>query len=138
MTQLKRKIKTINSLPDEEKKKVSPITLLIVLIILIILGLLSYFIYKRLLPYINAVNVNNIVGKKTYITKCNTKDYIIIGKDKSYSLSLTNNNCEIKHYEGNIIIKNNEVTFNNNIKGYIDNNYNIIINNNTFEDFENE
>lgn len=138
MVTLKRKIKVIDSLPPEEKKKTSVSTIITILVLIIIVIALFFIAYKNLLPYINAVNINKIVGKKINITECNTKDYIIISHDKSYSLSLTNENCETKHYEGTIIIKNNEINFDNNIKGIIDNNYNIIINNNLFESDKNE
>lgn len=133
MVKLKNKIITINSLPTEEKKKIPLSTIIIIFITTLLLFISLYFIYIKLLPYVNAVDINKIAGKKTYITECNTKDYIIIGKDKSYSISITNNNCETKHYEGDITIKNNEIIFNDNLKGLIDNNYNIIINNNIFE-----
>lgn len=133
MVKLKNKIITINSLPTEEKKKIPLSTIIIIFITTLLLFISLYFIYIKLLPYANAVDINKITGKKTYITECNTKDYIIIGKDKSYSISITNNNCETKHYEGDITIKNNEIIFNDNLKGLIDNNYNIIINNNIFE-----
>lgn len=138
MVTLKNKIKVIDSLPPEEKKKTSISTIITILISTILVILLFFIAYKNLLPYINAVDINKIVGKKIHITECNTKDYIIIGNDKSYSLSLTNNNCETKYYEGNLKIKNNEIIFDNNIKGIIDNNYNIIINNNLFESDSNE
>ena len=137
MVTLKNKIKIIESLPPEEKK--TSITKLInILLIIIIVMLLFLAIYKYLKPYINAVNIDKIVGKKINITKCNTKDYIIIGNDKTYSLSLTNEDCKTQYYEGILNIKNNEITFKNNIKGLIDNNYNIIINNNLFESDNNE
>lgn len=138
MVTLKNKIKVIDSLPPEEKKKSSLSTIITILITIIIVILLFFIAYKNLLPYINAININKIVGKKINITECNTKDYIIIGNDKSYSLSLTNESCETKHYEGNLTIKNNEIIFENNIKGTIDSNYNIIINNNLFESDNNE
>lgn len=138
MTTLKSKIKTIDSLPYTEKKKNNPIKLLLILIILMLITLVIYITYTQLLPYINAVNINKITGKKINITECNTKDYIIINKDKSYTMNLTDNNCNTNYYEGNIIIKNNKITFNNNISGTIDNNYNIIINNNIFESDTNE
>ena len=133
MIKLKNKIKKVDSLTPVEKKKKSIISILITIIIILILIVLGYFGYTKLLPYINAVNVNKITGKKVYINECNTKDYIIIGSDKSYSLSITNDNCETKYYEGNLIIKNNEIIFNKDIKGTIDSNYNIIINSNLFE-----
>ena len=138
MVKLKRKIRTIDSLPFEEKKKISLTSIIISLITIITLSILGYTIYNYLIPYLNATDINKIIGKKIYITDCNTKDYIIIGKDKSYSLSLTNNNCETKHYEGTLKIKYNEIIFIENIKGVIDNNYNIIINNNIFESDNNE
>lgn len=138
MVILKNKIKTVSSLPPEQKKKIAPTSILITVIITIIIGLLLFITYKNTLPYINAVNIKNIVGKKTFITKCNTKDYIIIGKDKSYSLSLTNDNCETKYFEGTLTIKNNQIIFEKNITGTIDNNYNIIINNSLFESENNK
>ena len=63
-----------------------------------------------------ATNINKITGKKINITECNTKDYIIINKDKTYSMNLTNNNCISNYYEGTIIIKNNEIIFTKEIK----------------------
>jgi len=133
MKKLKAKIKIIPSLPPthNETKKINKIIIKILIILIIII--LLYITYLSITPYINSVNINEITGKKIHITNCNTKDYIIIGKDKSYSMKLTNNDCISKNYEGNIIIKNNEIIFNDNIKGIIDNNYNIIINNNIFE-----
>ncbi len=138
MTTLKSKIKTVDSLPYVEKKKTKPLKILIILVIILLITLVIYLTYNELLPYINAVNINKIVGKKTSITECNTKDYIIINKDKSYTMSLTDNNCTTNYYEGNISIKNNTITFTKSIKGTINNNYNIIINNNVFEDDKNE
>ena len=138
MTILKKKIKIINSLPPEKKERKSIISILTVIIILLIILILIYFIYKKLTPYIFATDINNINGKKIYITECKTKDYIIINKDKSYTMLLTDNSCNQKHYEGSIIIKNNEILFNNNIKGLIDNKNNIIINNNIFVSDTNE
>ena len=138
MTTLKSKIITVDSLPYVEKKKNNPLKIFIKLVIILIITLVIYLIYNRLLPYINAVNINKITGKKTNITECNTKDYIIINKDKSYTMSLTDNNCNTNYYEGNITIKSNNIIFNDSITGKIDNNYNIIINNNIFEDGKNE
>ena len=138
MTILKQKIRNIDSLPYVEKKKTNPLKILIILITILLITLVIYLTYNELLPYINAININKIVGKKTNITECNTKDYIIINKDKSYTMSLTDNNCTTNYYEGNLSIKNNIVTFSKTIKGTIDNNYNIIINNNIFEDDKNE
>lgn len=138
MVTLKNKIKVINSLPPDNKKKTSLSTIITTLILIIIIASLIFITYKNLLPYINAVNINKISGKKINITECNTKDYIIITKDKSYSLSLTNNNCETGYYEGTLKIKNNQIILENNIKGTIDNNYNIIINNKLFESDNNE
>lgn len=138
MVTLKKKIKVIESLPPEDNKKTSTGKIIATFITIFIFSILIFIGYKLLVPYFNAVDINKIVGKKINITKCNTKDYIIISKDKSYSLSLTNENCETKHYEGTITIKNNEINFNNNIKGIIDNNYNIIINNKLFESGKNE
>ena len=138
MVKLKNKIKTIESLPEEPPKKTSIISILISLIIFTLLSIGIFFIIKNVLPFINATDINKITGKKTNITDCNTKDYIIIGEDKSYSLSLTNDNCITKYYEGTIIIKNNEIIFNNNLKGFIDNKNNIIIKNKIFESDKNE
>lgn len=138
MTTLKSKIKIVDSLPYVEKKKTNPLKILIILVIILIITLVIYLTYNRLLSYINAVNINKIVGKKTNITECNTKDYIIINDDKSYTMSLTDNNCITNYYEGNLSIKSNTITFTKTIKGTIDNNYNIIINNNIFEDDKNE
>ncbi len=132
MVTLKNKIIKVDSLPPIEKKKTSPITILFTILTILIIIFVAYFSYIKLLPYIKATNINNIVGKKVFITECNTKDYIIINKDKTYSLGLTNNNCKTKHYEGTLTIKNNEIIFNKTIKGIIDSNYNIIINNNLF------
>lgn len=137
MAKLKNKIKIINSLPPEKKEKVSITSIIIILIIVIILLLTGYFVYQNILPYINATNINKIKGKKINITECNTKDYIIINEDRSYTMSLTNNNCEIKYYEGNITIINNEITFDKTLKGIIDSNYNIVINDSIFKN-ENE
>lgn len=133
MTTLKSKIKTVDSLPYVEKKKTNPLKILIILVIILLITLVIYLTYNELLPYFNAVNINRIVGKKTNITECNTKDYIIINKDKSYTMNITNDNCDSEYYEGNITIKSNNIIFNNNITGKIDNNYNIIINNKIFE-----
>lgn len=138
MTTLKSKIITVDSLPYVEKKKTNPLKILIILVIILLITLVIFLIYNRSLPYINAVNIDKITGKKTNITECNTKDYIIINKDKSYTMSLTDNNCNTNYYEGNITIKSNNVIFNNSITGKIDNNYNIIIDNNIFEDDKNE
>lgn len=138
MTKLKNKIKIIESLPKEKKQKKSIVSILIKIILIISMLISTYFVYKILSPYIFATNINKIIGKKTSITNCNTKDYIIINKDKSYTMSLTDNNCKQNYYEGDIIIKKNEIKFNKNIKGLIDNNYNIIINNNIFESDKNE
>ena len=138
MTTLKSKIKVVDSLPYVEKKKTNPLKILIILVTMLLITLVIYLTYNELIPYINAVNINKIVGKKTNITECNTKDYIIINEDKSYTMSLTDNNCTTNYYEGNLSIKNNIITFTKTIKGTIDNNYNIIINNNIFEDDKNE
>ena len=138
MTTLKSKIKIVDSLPYVEKKKTNPLKILIILVTILLITLVIYLTYNELIPYINAVNINKIVGKKTNITECNTKDYIIINEDKSYTMSLTDNNCTTNYYEGNLSIKNNIITFTKTIKGTIDNNCNIIINNNIFEDDKNE
>lgn len=138
MTTLKQKIKTVDSLPYVENKKTNPLKILIIIVIILLVTLVIYIIYTKLLPYINATNINKITGKKINITECNTKDYIIINKDKSYTMNITNDNCEKEYYEGNITIKNNNVIFSNDIIGKIDNNYNIIINNKIFESEKNE
>ena len=130
---LKNKIKIIKSLPDEKKKQFSLSSFILVIIGIIVLFGLIFLIYKYTIPYINAVNINKITGKKTIITECNTKDYIIINKDKSYTMSLTNKKCEIEYYEGNVTIINNIIIFNKTIKGTIDKDYNIIINESTFK-----
>lgn len=132
MIKLKKKIKVVNSLPLEKKKKTSIISVLFTILFISIFGLIIYFTYTKLTPYINAVDIKKVSGKKINITDCNTKDYIIINNDKSYSLLLTNENCIQKHYEGNVTIKNNTIIFNEKINGLIDNDYNIIINNNLF------
>lgn len=138
MVKLKKKIKVVDSLPIEKKKKFSIISILTTIIFISIFGIILYFSYIKITPYINAISIEKISGKKINITKCNTKDYIIINKDKSYSILLTNKSCVQKHYEGNVIIKNNKIIFNNKIKGLIDNNYDIIINNNLFVSDKNE
>ena len=136
---LKSKIKIIPSLPPTSKKNKTPLNYIFYILLFIIIGIILYFSYIKLSPYINAVNIKKISGKKINITECNTKDYVIIGNDKAYSMQLTNINCETQHYEGNIKIKNNEIIFNKNIKGQIDSDYNIIINNKKFEsDDDNE
>ena len=132
MVKLKNKIKTINSLPDIKKE--FPTKKVIGLLCFLVILIPSLYIgYIKILPYINSVNINKIIGKRVYYSDCNTKDYIIISSDKSFNLSITDNNCKTMYYEGDIVIKNNEITFNNNISGIIDNDYNIIINNNIFE-----
>lgn len=138
MTTLKSKIKKIDSLPYIEKRKTNPIKTLTIIIVIILITLVIYLICTKILPYINAVNINKITGKKINITECNTKDYVIINKDKSYSMSLTDINCNTNYYEGNVLIKNNTIIFKTNIIGKIDNNYNIIINNSIFESEKNE
>ena len=138
MTKLKSKIKTIDSLPPEKKQKKSIISILIYIIITLVIITICYLIYTELIPYIFAKDINKITGKKIYITECNTRDYIIINSDKTYTMSLTNTNCEQKNYDGNIKIKNNIIIFNDKITGLIDNNYNIIINNNLFESEKDE
>ena len=135
---LKSKIKVIDSLPPNEKGKKSVIPLLIFTTITIVILISGYLIYTELIPYIFATDINKITGKKINITNCNTRDYIIINDDKTYSLSLTNENCEQKIYEGNLKIKNNKIILNKNITGLIDNKYNIIINNKLFESDKNE
>ena len=138
MTTLKKKIKMISSLPPEKKEKKSITTILLYVIIILIILTSCYFIYKELIPYIFKTDINKITGKKINITECNTKDYIIINKDKSYTMKLTDKNCNQTNYEGDIKIKSNKIIFNNTINGLIDNNNNIIINNNIFESDNNE
>ena len=138
MVILKKKIKIINSLPDEKKKKVSIISILFITIISIILLVGGYYIYDYIFPYINSINVNKIAGKKVNYSKCNTKDYIIIEKDKSFTMSLTDINCKTEYFEGDLLIKNNQIIFNNKITGIINSDYNIIINNELFESEKNE
>lgn len=138
MVKLKNKIKVVESLPHEDNKHKTLNKIITIIIIVIILIITCYITYIKLLPYINATDINKIVGKKINISDCNIKDYIIIGKDKSYSMSITNSECKTNHYEGTITIKNNKVIFNDKITGLIDNNYNIIINNNIFESDKNE
>ena len=133
MTTLKPKIKRINSLPPEIKEKKSFIDIFIPLVFIFVLLSIGYFIYNELLPYFNAIDIKKISGKKTYISKCNTKNYVIIGNDKTYSLEISDEECNTKNYEGNLKIKNNEIIFDNNMKGYIDNNYNIKINDKLFK-----
>lgn len=138
MTTLKRKIKIIESLPQEKKEKKSIISTLITIIIILLIISLIYIGYIKITPYIFATDINKIVGKKVNFTECNTKDYIIINKDKSYTMNLTNKECEQKYYEGDIIIKNNKIIFKKNIIGLIDNNNSIIVNNNIFKGEYNE
>ena len=83
MIKLKKKIKIIDSLPPEKKKQKSIISILTILIITLLFFASIYFIYNKIKPYILATNINNITGKKISINECNTKDYIIINKDKS-------------------------------------------------------
>jgi len=129
MRKLKKKIKIIESLPPSIKNKKNWSNILLIIPIILIITLSIYL----LLPYINAVNIDKILGKKIATTNCNTKDYIIINKDKTYSMELTDNKCNTNYYEGKLKIKNNQIIFNKNIKGIIDNNYNIKINNLKFE-----
>ena len=141
MTTLKSKIKVIPPLPNTINKKNKLKKIIATIITIILITIISYITYIQLLPYINAINIKNIIGKKIYITDCNTKDYIIINSNKTYSLKITDNNCNQNTYEGTIIIKYNEITFKNdtkNIIGLIDSNYNIIINNNKYESDKNE
>ncbi|MBQ3021538.1 MAG: hypothetical protein IJD92_04885 [Bacilli bacterium] len=137
MIKLKNKIKIIKPLPDENNKK-DILNIIIINMIILLFLIIIIFTYINMLPYINAIDINKITGKKTTITNCNTKDYIIIEKDKTYNMSITNEECNQEYYEGTLIIKNNTINFNNNIKGTIDNKYNIIINNNIFESDNNE
>ena len=138
MSKLKKKIKVIDSLPQEKKEKKTIIPFIGVLLFITIILFIGYLIYTKYIPYIFATDIKKITGKKIYITNCNTKDYIIINKDKSYTMSLTNEDCIKNHYEGDIIIKYNEIYFTEQIKGYIDNNNNIIINKKIFESDKNE
>jgi len=138
MVNIKKKIKIIDSLPTKKKKKLSITTILITIILIFSICLIVNYLYTKITPYINATNITKIEGKKVRITECNTKDYIIINKDKSYTMTITDKNCNQTHFEGDIIVKNNEIIFNKKIKGLIDNNYNIIIENNLFESDKNE
>ena len=133
MIKLKKRIKVIESLPKEKKKQLSIISILSILLICFLIGFLAYYLYSRFLPTLNSINIKNISGKKVNITKCNTKDYIIIEKDKTYAMSITNEMCEVKYYEGQLKIYNNEIIFNKNIKGIISSDYNIIVNGALFE-----
>ncbi len=132
MVVLKKKIKIIPSLPDEKKEKFSIVGFIITIIFLGMLGVGGYFAYKYFLPYINAVDINRIAGKRVLLTDCNTLDYVIISQDKSYSLQLTNDKCEKEYFEGSITVKNNEIIFNDQIKGIIDSSNNIVINSKMF------
>lgn len=138
MVKLKNKIVEIDSLPNYKKKKISFTKILFYIIVLLIFLTILYFSYIKLLPYINAIDINKITGKKINITECNTKDYIIINNDKTYSMNLTNNNCISNYYEGTIIIKNNEIIFTKEIKGLINSDNNIIIDNKIFKSDNNE
>ncbi len=133
MTKIKKRIRVIPSLPPEEKEKVNIVNVLIVFIIIIGLALAGFIAYKKLLPYLNAVDVKKIAGKKVFLNECNIKDYVIISTDKSYTLSLTDNECNTKNYSGDVLIKDNKIYFNDSLYGLIDNNFNIIINNNIFK-----
>ena len=88
MVKLKNKIVKIDSLPSYKKKKISFTKILFYIIVLLIFLTILYFSYIKLLPYINAIDINKITGKKINITECNTKDYIIINKDKTYSMNI--------------------------------------------------
>ena len=151
MTILKNKIKIIDPLPIIPNKKNLRLKILIFFLTILIILTIFLTIYNYLIPYINAVKLDKIIGKKTYLTDCNTKDFLIINSTKSYSMQLTNNDCEKEYYEGNFIIKNNNIIFNyettinnkqtnKNIIGLIDinDNYNIIINNKNFESEKHE
>ncbi len=133
MPKIKNKIKVVDSLPVESNKKNYLKTILIALSFIIILSLIVFIVYRKFSPYINAIDVKEISGKKIFITECNTKDYIIISEDKSYTLQLTDENCNILNFEGNIVIKNNIIFFDKNLTGTIDKDYNIIINDNIFK-----
>lgn len=132
MVKLKNKIRVIDSLPPEKKNKFSILKLLGILIFLVCIFLSGLFAYKSITPYLNAIDIKYIVGKKVYLSECNTKDYVIIGKDKSYSMTITDEKCNIKNLDGDIVIKDNKVFFDKYLVGMIDNNYNIIINGNLF------
>ena len=149
MTKLKNKIRNIPPLPNKIKKKTSPIKIILTIPFIISMFIGLYFTLKQIYPYINAVKINKIIGKKISTTECNTLEYIIINIDKTYSMKITDENCNINELNGNIIIKNNiiyfqyEETINNKIikkekQGIIDKNYNILINNNTFMSEKNE
>ena len=133
MIKLKKNIVKIDSLPSDSKKNIS-LKIIFFLFILFTIAIISYIIYNKTISLTKTININDIKGKKIYLTDCNTKDYLIIGKDKSFSLNITDNNCNTNYYEGNIIIKKNIIYFTNGIEGTIDDNYNIIINGNIFKD----
>ena len=133
MIKLKKNIVKIDSLPLDNKKN-TPLKIIFFLFILFTISIISYIIYNKTISLTKTININDIKGKKIYLTDCNTKDYLIIGKDKSFSLSITDNNCNTNYYEGNIIIKKNIIYFTNGIEGTIDDNYNIIINGNILKD----
>lgn len=154
MTKLKKRIRTVASLPPSPLDKEKKSNRIIGFILIILLSIGGYFIYQKLSPYIFAIKINKITGKKVNITNCNTKDYIIISKDKSYSMALTNDSCKQEHFEGNLYTKDKNVIFKYDVEiktnkkdndivtkeiiGQIDENYNIIINNNKFEEEKND
>ena len=133
MIKLKKNIVKIDSLPSDSKKN-TPLKIIFFLFILFTIAIISYIIYNKTISLTKTIDINDIKGKKIYLTDCNTKDYLIIGKDKSFSLNITDNNCNTNYYEGNIIIKKNIIYFTNGIEGTIVDNYNIIINGNIFKD----
>lgn len=148
MTTLKKKIKKIQSIPEKIEEKKSPLRFIFPCILTIFLVIGTISLYQYLLPFINAVDIKKIASKKVYFTDCNTKDFLIVSKDKSFAMRLTDSNCKTNDIEGNIIIKNNEIYFkyqtnnsnnkNKEIKGIIDSNYNILIDNKLFESEKNE
>ena len=138
MRKLKTKIKVINSLPKENSNDLPLSKLLKYLIFITILLIIIVIIYGKALPYLFSMDINKITRKKVNYTECNTKDYIIIGKDKTYSLSLTDDSCQTDYYEGSFYIKSNNIIFDNKMTGIIDNKYNITINDELFKDDTNE
>ena len=138
MMKLKRKIKKINSLPYKKQNNIPLSKILYFLMYFTVGTIIVIVFYIQLIPLVNSVNISKIIGKRIYYTDCNTKDYIIIGKDKSYSLSITDNECDTKYYEGTLKIKSNTIIFNKKIVGKIDNNYNIYINDNLFKEEKDE
>jgi len=132
MVKLKNKIIEVNT-TTEQSKKTPIINILIYLVLLLILISIVFLVYNMAKPYINAVKIDKIKGRRIVITECNTRDYLIIEKDKAFSMSLTNEKCEKEYFDGEIIIKNNTIIFNETLTGTIDKDYNIIINNTIFK-----